>query len=267
MSELGEVLELLYSARERYTSFQATIRTQSDVRRLEAAIERWAAQRPAGSVAFHTWGRRGAPEPEAIERAETLWFEKPSRWRHERELRGGEGTLTQIIDGDLWWTHHPQNGWQTNQGVSEPERNQSSLDVSLTQMFDPVGIIPALSLEPLEHVVHRGRDAIRLRGVPRERGEGHFFPSFTWVGADEHELIVDAERGVLLRTAAFLEGAEFSSTDIVSIAFDEPLPSSVFTPPPGVKLRVVKPPPDGPPSFIYMVLSGVISRLARRWRR
>jgi len=48
-------------------------------------------------------------------------------------------------------------------------------------------------------------------------------------GADEYELEVDAERGVLLRVEARLNGLPFSILEAVRITFDEPISPETFT--------------------------------------
>jgi len=43
-------------------------------------------------------------------------------------------------------------------------------------------------------------------------------------------LLVDQERGVPLRSAVMVAGEEISSSEIVEIAFDEPIPAALFRP-------------------------------------
>ncbi len=48
------------------------------------------------------------------------------------------------------------------------------------------------------------------------------------LGADEHEVVVDAERGVLLRCASRLRGEDFDALEVEEIHFDEHLDAEVF---------------------------------------
>ena len=48
--------------------------------------------------------------------------------------------------------------------------------------------------------------------------------------SDELSLLVDKELGVPLRSAVMVAGEEISSSEIVEIAFDEPIPAALFRP-------------------------------------
>jgi len=48
--------------------------------------------------------------------------------------------------------------------------------------------------------------------------------------SDELSLLVDKELGVPLRSAVMVTGEEISSSEIVEIAFDEPIPAALFRP-------------------------------------
>ena len=64
-------------------------------------------------------------------------------------------------------------------------------------------------------------------------------PEPLWWGADDYELVIDAERGVLLRLASRFGGRAFDVTEILDIDFDEALPDDTFTLQlPGVRFEV-----------------------------
>lgn len=48
--------------------------------------------------------------------------------------------------------------------------------------------------------------------------------------ADELDLIVDRERGVLLRVAVVVDGEELSAIEMTEVAFDEAVPAEMFRP-------------------------------------
>jgi hypothetical protein len=48
-------------------------------------------------------------------------------------------------------------------------------------------------------------------------------------GADEYEVLVDAERGVLLRCASRLRGKDFDALEVEVIYFDEQFSEEVYT--------------------------------------
>lgn len=59
------------------------------------------------------------------------------------------------------------------------------------------------------------------------------------VGADEYDLLVDMERGIVLRAAALLGGEEFFTISFEELVFDPELPPDIFVfePPPGEEIR------------------------------
>ncbi len=102
-----------------------------------------------------------------------------------------------------------------------------------TYLFDPDGIaglpllLNDLDLRVEAPVFQAGREAVRLIGVPVE--EWPYDPDPLRWGADEYEVIVDIERGVLLRCASRLNGTDFDALEVEEIHFDEQLPENIFT--------------------------------------
>ena len=72
-----------------------------------------------------------------------------------------------------------------------------------------------------------GREAVRLVRVPVKERE--YEPDPLWWGADEYEVLVDTERGVILRCASQLGGEDFDVLEVEEIRFDERFPKDVFT--------------------------------------
>lgn len=82
-----------------------------------------------------------------------------------------------------------------------------------------------------------GETPSKLRALERKPRAGH--SSRIAHGADELQLAVDLERGVLLRHAALLEGSPFEVKEITEIVFDEDLDPELFQlqPPPERRRR------------------------------
>jgi hypothetical protein len=99
--------------------------------------------------------------------------------------------------------------------------------------FDPAGFcsldgeLERLDLETEDPVSWAGREAIRLRGVPVEERE--YTPEPLWWTADEYEVVVDTERGILLRCASRLSGENFDALEIEEVYFDEKFLEDGFT--------------------------------------
>jgi hypothetical protein len=78
-------------------------------------------------------------------------------------------------------------------------------------------------------VVWAGREAVRLVGVPGEAWDWEWDPDPLYWGAEKYEVVVDTERGVLLRCASRLGGKDFDALEVEEIYFDERFGEDVFT--------------------------------------
>ena len=60
--------------------------------------------------------------------------------------------------------------------------------------------------------------------------------------AASFELLVDADRGTLLRFAVIEQGAEAGGHEVTEIEFDAPIPDAMFgfDPPPGTEVQVAQ---------------------------
>ena len=239
-----EVLQLVRSAPERYETVRAALRYQGNGSTIKAVRERFlrsdAGRRPFGSpVEPFEPIRHSEPDGRFGWRCR-LWRVDDARWRQELELPGGgvdiaasAGRRRSPIDGS------PASGKVWNQRIGAGQRADDpswlmGTDTFWTMYpFDPAGFagidqkLDQLDLEAEHSVLWAGREAVRLRGVPAKEWEGP--PEPLWWGADEYEVIVDAERGVLLRTASRLAGEDFDALEVEEIHFDEQFPEDVLT--------------------------------------
>lgn len=87
------------------------------------------------------------------------------------------------------------------------------------------GELSPLDLAVEGQVPWAGREARRVVGRPGARWDPD---PLSW-GADEYEVVVAAERNVLLRCASRLNGRDFDALDVEEIHYDEPLSERVFT--------------------------------------
>ncbi len=263
--EFRDLLELLYTARDRFSSIQATFQYWYRLDLMNKASNRRAAQQPPGSVsqlfrAVPPWWpkflKRGHKTQESNVTGEFLvlwrvWLQKPSQWRHETQLMGREASIS-IIDGDRWWSFYPTSGeLHTNVVPQQGGYRKSKIPLSddLTSIerainqewfLDPSFLLANHALKLVGDAVHAGREAIQVQAVPRQ-GKELVLESF-WIEADEYELLVDKERGILLRYSAKLDGQEYAVASAESITFDKPIPKEIFsfTPPPNTLVYVVE---------------------------
>ncbi len=113
---------------------------------------------------------------------------------HQREA----STSVLVFDGDRWWM---------TAGVgrrSSDDTARTSRPVpQVARLFDPREDLCGLTFEALGRVAALGRQVLLLRARPEPTlrfpasGGGISFP-FNIGGGDDYELLVDAERGVIL---------------------------------------------------------------------
>lgn len=240
--ERRDLLELLYTARERYTSLQVAWQYHYDDDAMKRVLERWSAQQPPGSTAaVHA---EAASAPPAQRRSTTLrrrvWWQKPGCWRDEMDTTTG-GSMQTILCDDQWWSFlsgtgtlytnvTPLDQWKRlglhDVRTATPPTLESRIDD--VPLLDPSFLLASHALEPLETVQHVGRKAVRVRATYR-KGKDRLYESIFWATADEYELWVDAEYGILLRYSATLAGHEFAVASVDHVVFNAAIPDDVFT--------------------------------------
>jgi hypothetical protein len=242
-----EVLELIHTAPERYDTVRAALHYRDD-----GATKREIRQRlvrsEAGQRAFRISFEEASepirhPEPEGpFGWRCRAWHADHYHWRMETEVPGGgvaiyacRGRRRLPIggppDSGLWWNHRVEAGPREY----DPPWFRLALDYYWT--FYPLltdeicGISYELeSLEPrIEgRVWWAGREAVHMVCVPPVVEQEWDPDPLSW-GADEYEVVVDSERGVLLRCASRLRGKDFDALEVKEIHFDEHFDEDVFT--------------------------------------
>jgi hypothetical protein len=207
VTELRELLELLYLARTRWQTARVTMDDWTHLDRQQDAYER-------------SLGIEGSSQPHAwdeIAATSHTWLESGGRFRQERQ------GMTLVHDGTKTWIDTPQTG------VVEHE-SQSMRPIG-DELLDPAAFLPGFELRIAGDTEVAGRPAIAVEATPRPRGAGpiDLFP----YGADALSLGVDRERGVVLWFEARAGGEPIRRLAVTEISFDEPLPEELFTVPEG----------------------------------
>ncbi len=245
--EPEQVLDLIHSAPRRYGTVRAALRYRGDGTTIKAVRERFL----RSEAGRRTFGYRESGTPEPVPHAEPdgpfgwrvrVWRVDQHRWRQELGMPDGGVEITASTGRmRLRGTHEGPPGtsevWERRGGGGSRSEDPGWLMATDTfwtmYPFDPAGFcslddeLRRLDLEAGAPVIRAGREAVRLRGVPVEEWEGP--PEPLWWGADEYEVVVDAECGVLLRCASRLGGQDFDALEVEEIFFDEPLCAEVFT--------------------------------------
>jgi outer membrane lipoprotein-sorting protein len=234
VGELAGLFEAMHGAPESFRTLRATLRHWSHEERARRARQRFndeQAKRQSGggtvsSIAFAYAG--GGELPETLEWRSQLMIERPDRLRFEVE---GEHAQLRIRNGERMWQELGEYG------PIEQEVSIDELVDEQPELFAPLALVPAYDLELTGETSVAGRACRSLRGIPRESGPPHV--GIGALGADEIELAVDDERGVVLRFVARFEGEPYQLVEVEQIAFDEQLDPALFVyePPPGVRIR------------------------------
>jgi hypothetical protein len=156
-----------------------------------------------------------------------VWSELPDRVRVEEEMTyGGRPEIkVDVLDGHMW------RGWDPVRGARFQPGGYEGLRVvrDVAALLDPAMLALGLDLQAAGEATCAGRSAIRVRGLPRPSLFGdHDRLLMLLFGGTEHELVVDLERGVLLRLQTRFDGVPFRVLEVEQIAFDIEMPTSTW---------------------------------------
>jgi hypothetical protein len=226
LGELAELFELMHGAPESFRTLRAVIRDSIDhepVRRRhaqqleEADAEGWAAYLAEG----------GGPDCEPCwsdsDHTTSLWIQQPDLLREESLTRTWEPLRVETNAG-------PTHSLYSN-------------------LLDPLALVPFVHLEPDGEETVAGRDGVCLRALPRQLDR--LASTLSWLSnADEGELVVDRERGILLRMTTALESDPVQVAEMTELELDLPLDAELFIP---------SPPAEVEPSTRVGVTAGLVT--------
>jgi len=220
VSGFGDLLELMHGATGRVRSVQAEIVERRRPELLERAFRRFAerVEMARGGGYFHIPLGGVSPGEQADEHVWRVELSaEAGRFRQER--RGPDAEHVLVVDGERWWSWSPAFGLRSH----EDERgvhHDGGLD-----LLDPSGFLSGYALEQAGEAVAAGRPTRRIR--VRSTSSRHR-PFDLEPGIEEAELLLDAERGLVLRRAELVDGEEAFVREVEQIAYDEALPPEVF---------------------------------------
>jgi hypothetical protein len=240
--ELRELVELLYTAHNRFNTIQATWEYWIDNELMRFMQEGLIAHRPKGSVtALTSTSAKEENNRQVTKVRKRIWWQKPNCWRDEEQLESHGNNITILCDGQ-WYNMDSQAGaLYTNVLIPEEQRSHlgirevkagspPSLEdrIDSVVFIDPSFLLTSHDLLPIGDVVHAGREAVRVQATYR-KNESRIYESFFWTTADEYELLVDKEYGILLRYSAKLPGQELAVSAVDHVSFDAMIPENIFS--------------------------------------
>ncbi len=230
----------------------ATVRRRVDLGAARAAFETWRAKQPPGSVEELRLVRRGSRHDLAAashrstrDEFTRLWLVPPSRWRSELDLP--DGRVINIVRDGVWWSSHVRETWPVSgrraqldrilKGVGSRLQGHPNLaDRRPVQpfaiLFWPAPLLDEFSWTTISAASWLGRSV----NVLRCKCPGPLDDMPLPVGADEYDIWLDQERGMVLRAVARSGVAETGTIELIDVSFDVPVDEAVFTMPsvPGV---------------------------------
>src|SRR4051794_17093561 len=199
----------MLNAHRSFDTLHGELRIWRHEGRSHEAFARQNENRRAGSQAMFFGGAGDAPEPSEFEQRIHVWLARPDRRREEWSGMPGSahGAMTLVEVGQTWWSLD-EHGARSNNG-SPNMQHGSAVD---SAMLDPAQLLAQCEFAVAGRATHAGRDAIRVRSRPSPRDA--FLPETYW---PQHvwpqELLVDTERGILLRITSLLDGEPFAVSE------------------------------------------------------
>lgn len=213
-----DLVGLLHRPEPRCRSLQLVGNEWRHHRRLHKAFE---AARPPGSLVLSAKPSSGEPGPEASNETWRWWSQAPGFVRTEFAI--GDEMVTTWFRGATWWSWSPSEGARTNEGHEDLEHGKGPGET----MACPEVAVGDLGLELLGPTTFLERSAYRVRARP---ATSYGVTSSFGRGAEEVELVVDEEKGFLLRAEARLHSHAFRILEVTEIAVDLDLPAGTFVP-------------------------------------
>jgi hypothetical protein len=221
--ELASLLELLYSATDRSRTVHATVHRVSYQARERDLLKARDLYRDPPPIPPEegSWG-----QPSNIVEATTqLWAARPDRLRWESTFSGdgtNERTSIGVKDRELYWQRFADGEVHTNEGREESHTMTTGEEL----LLDPSPLLGAYTFEIRGATSLLDRAGCSVAASRRFGAHTHAFGRLS----DELALVVDEQRGVLLRVAVVVDGEELSCSEMLEVAFDEYIAPDLFSP-------------------------------------
>lgn len=223
VGELGDLLELIVGAHRAWRTVRLRAREWTHRGRERDALAAFSERRQPGSSA----ALRGVPDavPAEWERAIELVVAAGGRYRSRRSDELEE--LEIAFDGAQTWTRGELGVVVHERPLGRPPG---------WDLLDPARLLPSVELAVRGRGEHAGRAAIAATATVR--GDAAFDDLLLPPGTEEAELLVDAERGILLRAEARRNGEPIVVVEVVEVEFDVELSHEPFALAPAAGERV-----------------------------
>jgi hypothetical protein len=232
-----------------FRTIRASIRCWRDTSTYIRALEKYRSHLPVAEV-LEKWSG-WVQQEEDWPLLWRVWVKRP-RWIRVEEstdggatggTSGGDGaTSWQLVEGETHAYEDRSFGLLVPEGAPpihgvEAYELTDSLDILghvhplVAELIDPVWRLPDdLRWDRVGPTAYLGRRALVFRSWVADWDRWDLFTENVAV-ADDYQVLVDVETGVILRFARRFEGREYGATEMTEVAFDEDLPDELFRPP------------------------------------
>ena len=122
----------------------------------------------------------------------------------------------------MFWSRFGDGEIHTNEGRD----NRGTMTIDEELLLDPSPLLGTYTFEVGGATTFLDRAAWSVVASRRFTAQAHFFGLLS----DRLSLLVDDERGILLRVAVIVDEEEISHTQVSQVVFDEPVPPDSFRP-------------------------------------
>lgn len=224
MSDWAEVVDFVANSKNLWRTMRAEGSGWQDRLAARKAVE--GRRRVVGRVQ-RVAGAQGAGTPIGTRDQEwRLWCGGGLLLRSEYFI--GKELITVVAQGPRWWRWSRTLGATSGGGPGRPVRYMLG---PAGVLVDTASLIENIEGDKIADSLYLGRKALTVSAHPTaDRPRARMALREAGTGADEYEIVVDAERGVLLSVIAKYEGQPFRSVAISEIGFDEAFSPQVFSP-------------------------------------
>ncbi len=249
-----DIRDLLARASASFDTIVVDWLAEYDTALLQHAADRSTPDR-ARLLAMGALARLEAPDPQPgvgedrrFRHEWRAWWRKPACWRDDIVWQNGATAVSIVCDAaassfisprrTLYTSERPHGTLARLRAALGPraDHHVPRLEDRLQQvpLVEPSFLATGWQLAALGEDRHAGRAVVRVRAT---RLDTTSRPAL-WDYVQEYDLLVDRERGVLLRYAGLVDGKEAGVMSVRSVRFDEPIPDDVFRyhPPKGTKV-------------------------------
>ncbi|VAW33355.1 hypothetical protein MNBD_CHLOROFLEXI01-933, partial [hydrothermal vent metagenome] len=225
----GKLLELLYSARNKFDSVQMQWVYAYDINVLHEIFDN---QNDKSRTLLKAVDSKRLILPSDHSNFsfvhQKLLIQKQQFMRYERKVDKSEPT-TQIVVDKREWNITSSNRRKGRIQYCEKDNSVNVMDevleIQAGELLDPSFLLSSHDISVIGEEQFLNREVIRVRVFPR-KGKDQGRESYFWHSTNEIEILVDKQRGTMLKYVLKLNASDFAYCTVTKIIFDANIPES-----------------------------------------